>query len=119
MNPCADEVEEYLARFTLWQLAHEAVKGAFLTVIAGSAFSLVSTLVFPKTLQEVSLQVIKDALFHDFNKVNFEESEHSAAMCLTCTNKRPSAMSVLSSTIISEIVQSLASITLHCRRRCF
>ncbi len=42
--------------------AHEAAKGVSLTVIGGPAFSLVSTVVFPKTLQEATLQEIKDAL---------------------------------------------------------
>ncbi len=50
-------------------------KGAFLTVIGGPAFSLVSTLVFPKTLQEASLLEIKDALLHYFKPMNFEASE--------------------------------------------
>ncbi len=77
VNSCADEIEEYLARFSFWQDAHEdmsekVAKGAFLTVIGGPAFSLVSTLVFPKTLQEATLQEIKGALLHYFKPVNFE-----------------------------------------------
>ncbi len=60
INSCAGEIKEYLARFSLWQGAHEdmseeAAKGAFLAVIGGPAFSLVSTLVFPKSLQEAAL----------------------------------------------------------------
>ncbi len=82
VNSCAGEIEEYLARFSFWQDAHEdmsgkAAKGAFLSVIGGPAFSLVSTLVFPKTLQEATLQEIKDALLHHFKPVNFEASERA------------------------------------------
>ncbi len=56
VNSCAGNIEEYLARFSFWQDAHEdmskkAAKGAFLMVIGGPAFSLFSTPVFPKTLQ--------------------------------------------------------------------
>ncbi len=81
-NSCGGEINEYLARFSFWQDAHEdmsekAAKGAFLTVIGGPAFSLVSTLVFPKTLQEATLQEIKDALLHHFKTVNFEASERA------------------------------------------
>ncbi len=81
-NSCAGEIEEYLARFSFWQDAHEdmsekAAKGAFLTVIGGPAFSIVSTLVFPKTLQEATLQEIKDALLHHFKPVNFEAPERA------------------------------------------
>ncbi len=73
VNSCAGEIDEYLARFSFWQNAHEgmsekAAKRAFLTVIGGPAFSFVSTLVFPKTLQEANLQEIKDALLHHFKK---------------------------------------------------
>ncbi len=49
----------------------------FLTVIDGPAFSHVSTLVFPKTLQEAPLQEIKDALLHPFKPVNFEVSKRA------------------------------------------
>ncbi len=82
VNSCAGEIEEYLARFSFCQDAHEdmsekAATGAFLTVIGGPAFSLVSTLVFPKTLQEATLQEIKDALLHHFKPVNFEASERA------------------------------------------
>ncbi len=63
INTCAGEIEEYLARFSFWQDAHEdmsekAAKGTFLMVIGGPAFSFVSTRVFPKTLQQASLQEI-------------------------------------------------------------
>ncbi len=80
VNSCAGEIDEHLARFSFWQDAHEdmsekAAKGAFLTVIGGPAFSLVSTLVFPKTLQESNLQEIKDALLHHFKPVNFDASK--------------------------------------------
>ncbi len=42
----------------------------------------------------------------------------SAAMYFSCKDKRPSVILVPSPTIISEIVLSLASTTLHCRKRC-
>ncbi len=82
VNSCGGEIEEYLARFSFWQDAHEdmsekVAKGAFLTVIVGPAFSPVSTLVFPKTLQKASLQEIKDALLHHFKPMNFEASERA------------------------------------------
>ncbi len=43
VNSCAGDIQEYLARFSFWQDAHEdmsekAAKGAFLTVIGGPAF---------------------------------------------------------------------------------
>ncbi len=55
VKPYAGEIDEYLARFSFWQDAHEdmsekAAKAAFFTVIGGPVFSVVSTLMFPKTL---------------------------------------------------------------------
>ncbi len=90
LNSCTGDIEEYLARFSFWQDAHEdisekAAKGAFLTVIGGPAFSLVSTLVFPKNLQEATLQEIKDALLHHFKSVNFEASERTKLNRLSCS----------------------------------
>ncbi len=112
VNSCAGEIDEHLARYSFWQDAHEdrsekVAKGAFLTVIGGPAFSLVSTLVFPKTLQEYNLQEIKDALLHRFKPVDFEASEHAKFnalrrspsdsirnFVLSCRNNRPSVISV-------------------------
>ncbi len=58
-------------------MSEKAAKGAFLTVIGGPAISLVSNLVFPKTLQEANLQEIKGALLHLFKPVKFEASERA------------------------------------------
>ncbi len=71
INACAGEIEEYLVWVSFWQdatadMSEKAAKGAFLTVIGSPAFSLFSTLVFPKTLQEATLQEMPDALLHLF-----------------------------------------------------
>ncbi len=100
VNSCAGEIEEYLARFSFWQDAHEdmsekAAKGAFLTVIGGPAFSLVSTLVFPKTLQEATLREIKKASLLYFKPVSFEASELAKFNVLSRSPSEPICSYVL------------------------
>lgn len=76
------EIEEYIDRFSFWcdsqeNLSEKASKGAFLTTIGGSAYSLVKTILFPKSLQESSLKEIQSALIKHFEPVNFEAAERA------------------------------------------
>ncbi len=57
INCSADEVSEYIDRFNFWIDTREtsderAIKGAFLTAVGMGAFSLLRTLVYPKTLRD-------------------------------------------------------------------
>ncbi len=54
VNSSADEIAEYIDRFNFWIDTKEtsvdkAIKGAFLTAVGKEAFTLLKTLVYPKT----------------------------------------------------------------------
>ncbi len=67
INCSADEVAEYIDRFNFWidtrgTSDEKAIKGAFLTAVGKEAFSLLRTLVYPKTLRDASVAEIQGAL---------------------------------------------------------
>ncbi len=67
INCSADEVAEYIDRLNFWidirgTSDEKAIKGAFLTAVGKEAFSLLRTLVYPKTLRDASIAEIQEAL---------------------------------------------------------
>ncbi len=67
VNSSADEIAEYIDRFNFWIDTKEtsddkANKGAFLTAVGKEAFTLLKTLVYPKTLRDAFITEIQEAL---------------------------------------------------------
>ncbi len=63
INCPTDEVAEYIDRFNFWvdnrgTSDEKAIKGAFLTAVGKDAFSLLRTLVNPKTIRDASIAEI-------------------------------------------------------------
>ncbi len=59
-----DEVAEYIDLFNFWidtrgTSDEKAIKGAFLTAVGKDGFSLLRTLVYPKTLRDASITEIQ------------------------------------------------------------
>ncbi len=57
INWSADEAAEYIDRFNFWvdtrgTIDEKAIKGAFLTAFGKDEFSMLRTLVYPKTLRD-------------------------------------------------------------------
>ncbi len=101
-------------------MSEKAAKSAFFTVIGGPAFSLVSTLAFPMTMQEATLQEINGALLHHFKPVNFEASERANFNALSCNPSdsiRNVVLPLKKQAAMCQFGAELVSTMLHCRRR--
>ncbi len=82
INCSADEVAEYIDRFNFWidtrgTNDEKAIKGAFLTAAGKDAFSLLKTLVYPKTLRDTPIAEIKGALLRHVRPAQFELVERA------------------------------------------
>ncbi len=67
VNSSADEIVEYIESFNFWIDTKETsddkpIQGAFPTAIGKEAFTLLKTLVYPKTLRDASTREIQEAL---------------------------------------------------------
>ncbi len=82
VNMSADEIGEYIDRFYFWfdtreTSDDEAIKGAFLTAVGKEAFTLLNTLVYPKTLRDASITEIQEALLRHVRPAQFEFVERA------------------------------------------
>ncbi len=85
MNPkleTADKIAEYIDRFNFWIDTKEssedkAIKGAFLTAVGKEAFTLLKTLVYPKTWREASIREIQEALLRHVRPAQFKLVERA------------------------------------------
>ncbi len=82
INCSADEVAEYIDRFNFWidtrgTSDEKAIKGAFLTAVKKDAFSLLRTLVYPKTLRDASIAEIQGALLRHVRPAQCELVERA------------------------------------------
>ncbi len=82
INCSADEVAEYIDRFNFWidtrgTSDETAIKGAFHTAVGKDAFSLLRTLVYPKTLRDASIAEIRGALLRHVRPAQFELVERA------------------------------------------
>ncbi len=72
VNSSVDEIGEYIDRFNFWIDIREtsddkAIKGAFLTEVGKGAFTLLKTLVYPKTFKDASIIEIQETLLRHFS----------------------------------------------------
>ncbi len=82
VNSSADEIGEYLDRFNFWIDTREtsddkASKRAFLTAVGKEAFTLMKTLVYPKTLRDASITEMQEALLRHGRPAQFELVERA------------------------------------------
>ncbi len=82
VNSSADEIGEYIDRFYFWIVIRETsddkdIKGAFLTAVGKEAFTLMKTLVYPKTLRDASITEIQEALLRHVRPAQFELVERA------------------------------------------
>ncbi len=82
VNMSADEISEYIDRFnfridTRETSVDKAIKGAFLTAVGKEAFTLLKTLVYPKTLRDASITEIQEALLRHVRPAQFELVERA------------------------------------------
>ncbi len=74
INCSADEVADYIDRFNFWidtrgTSDEKVIKGAFFTAIGKHAFSLLRTLVYPKTLRDAYIAEIQGALLRQVSYI--------------------------------------------------
>ncbi len=77
MNCSADEGTKYIDRFNFWidtrgTSDEKVFKEAFITAFGKKAFSLLRTLVNPKTLRDASIAEIQEALLQHVRPAQFE-----------------------------------------------
>ncbi len=82
INCSADEVAEYIDWFNFWidtrgTSDKKAIKGTYLAVVGKEAFSLLRTLVCPKTLRNASVAEIQGALLRHVRPAQFELVERA------------------------------------------
>ncbi len=82
VNSSAVEIVEYIGRLNFWIDTKEtsdekAIKGAFLTAVGKEAFTLLKTLVYPKTLGDASITDIQEALLCHVRPSQFELVERA------------------------------------------
>ncbi len=82
VNSSADEIAEYIDRYNFWSDTKEtsddkAIKGAFLTAVGKEAFTLLKTLVCPKTLRDASITEIQEAFLRHVRPAQFELVERA------------------------------------------
>ncbi len=82
VNSSVDEIGEYIDRFNFWIDTREtsddkAIKGAFLMAVGMEAFTLLKTLVYPKTLRDASITEIQEALLCHVRPAQFELVERA------------------------------------------
>ncbi len=82
VNSSTDEIAEYIDRFNFWIDTKETsddkvIKGAFLTAAGEEAFTLLKTLVYPKTLRDASITEIQEALLRHVRPAQFELVERA------------------------------------------
>ncbi len=77
INCSADEVAEYIDRFNFWidtrgTSEEKTIKGTFITAFGKEALSLLRTLVYSKTLRDVSIADIQEVLLRHARPAQFE-----------------------------------------------
>ncbi len=74
---CLDDVTEYINRFNSWIYTRgtsdeKAIEGTFITAFGKEALSLLRTLVYSKTLRDVSIADIQEVLLRHARPAQFE-----------------------------------------------